>query len=56
MDAALEALKTRMPEARLLSVQLGQGPAQQSLEVVLPAYGANRPRPCIMMPGPTAWT
>ncbi|MFT8711312.1 PepSY-associated TM helix domain-containing protein [Komagataeibacter rhaeticus] len=43
VDAALEALKTRMPEARLLSVQLGQGPAQQSLEVVLPAYGANRP-------------
>ncbi|KAB8124557.1 PepSY domain-containing protein [Komagataeibacter medellinensis] len=43
LDAALQALRTRMPEATLLSVQLGDSPARQSLEVILPTYGANRP-------------
>ncbi|PYD48219.1 PepSY-associated TM helix domain-containing protein [Novacetimonas pomaceti] len=43
LDAALAALKARMPEARLQSVQLGARPDQQSFDVVLPAYGANHP-------------
>ncbi|NVN37890.1 PepSY-associated TM helix domain-containing protein [Komagataeibacter swingsii] len=43
LDKALAALKSQMPEATLLSVQLGERPAQQSLEVILPAYGPNHP-------------
>lgn len=43
LDRALAMLKSQMPEAALLSVQLGDRPTQQSLEVILPAYGANHP-------------
>ncbi|MBE7728395.1 PepSY-associated TM helix domain-containing protein [Komagataeibacter sp. FXV3] len=43
LDGTLAMLKSQMPEATLLSVQLGERPAQQSLEIILPAYGANHP-------------
>ncbi|WP_395370818.1 PepSY-associated TM helix domain-containing protein [Komagataeibacter diospyri] len=43
LDESLAALKKQMPETILLSVQLGEHPAQQSLEVILPAYGPNHP-------------
>ncbi|GEN62454.1 PepSY-associated TM helix domain-containing protein [Acetobacter oeni] len=43
LDAALAALRTKMPDAVLMDVRLGGSSMQQSLEVALPAYGPNRP-------------
>ncbi|MBL7232161.1 PepSY-associated TM helix domain-containing protein [Komagataeibacter oboediens] len=43
LDTGLAALKRQMPEATLLSVQLGEQPTQQAFEVILPAYGPNHP-------------
>ena len=43
LDAALAAVHTQMPDVVLMSAHLGGSPAEQSFNIVLPAYGSNRP-------------
>ncbi|MFW7268044.1 PepSY-associated TM helix domain-containing protein [Gluconacetobacter sp. Hr-1-5] len=43
LDAALAALHAQMPDVVLTSAHLGGRPAEQSFNIVMPAYGPNRP-------------
>lgn len=43
LDHALSLLGQRYPAGHVIAVQLGDNPRQQRFQVVLPAYGVNRP-------------